>query len=272
MATVGLDPDQPYVVYVCSSPFVVNDSDDEVHFVTRLLQALRSSPTSSCANSVSSSGRIREARHGSTPIWPVTGTRSPFRHAAQPRSPPGRSPTSTTRLSQQGRDRHQHDRDDRGGDRRQERPHGPRAGVRPGRLSSLPLPAGGERRLPPRRLDVRGASRPARARARPGRCRRQGSALRRVLRPAARARPAGDTDPGRRRRGAGRPAHLGAGPASDTPSAGPAEARGGRLLVHPRCAAGRAAVAAASGRGSRSRGLLHPRVGAGVSPGGPHGA
>ena len=44
MATVGLDPDQPYVVYVCSSPFVVNESDDEVHFVTRLLQALRSSP------------------------------------------------------------------------------------------------------------------------------------------------------------------------------------------------------------------------------------
>jgi hypothetical protein len=43
MTTVGLDPDQPYVVYVCSSPFVVNESDDELHFVTRLLEALRSS-------------------------------------------------------------------------------------------------------------------------------------------------------------------------------------------------------------------------------------
>jgi hypothetical protein len=40
---VGLDPDQPYVLYVCSSPFVVNESDDEVQFVTRLLEVLRAS-------------------------------------------------------------------------------------------------------------------------------------------------------------------------------------------------------------------------------------
>jgi hypothetical protein len=43
MGTIGLDPDQPYVAYVCSSPFVVNDSDDEMQFVTRLLEALRAS-------------------------------------------------------------------------------------------------------------------------------------------------------------------------------------------------------------------------------------
>ena len=44
MGTIGLDPDQPYLVYVCSSPFVVNHSDDEMQFVTRLLEALRASP------------------------------------------------------------------------------------------------------------------------------------------------------------------------------------------------------------------------------------
>ena len=43
MDTVGLDPGRPYVAYVCSSPFVVNKPDDEIAFVTRLLDALRAS-------------------------------------------------------------------------------------------------------------------------------------------------------------------------------------------------------------------------------------
>jgi hypothetical protein len=44
MGTTGLDPDEPYVLYVCSSPFVVNEADDEVQFVIRLLEVLRASP------------------------------------------------------------------------------------------------------------------------------------------------------------------------------------------------------------------------------------
>jgi hypothetical protein len=40
---VGLDPAEPYVLYVCSSPFVAGHSQSEVVLVTRLLQELRSS-------------------------------------------------------------------------------------------------------------------------------------------------------------------------------------------------------------------------------------
>jgi hypothetical protein len=43
MAQVGLDPAEPYVLYLCSSPFVVNRSRAEVDFVLRLLEALRAS-------------------------------------------------------------------------------------------------------------------------------------------------------------------------------------------------------------------------------------
>jgi hypothetical protein len=39
----GLDTSQPYVLFLGSSPFVTNHSDDEVGFVERLLAALRSS-------------------------------------------------------------------------------------------------------------------------------------------------------------------------------------------------------------------------------------
>jgi hypothetical protein len=42
-AEVGLDPAQPYVLYLCSSPFVVNRSRAEVDFVLGLLEALRAS-------------------------------------------------------------------------------------------------------------------------------------------------------------------------------------------------------------------------------------
>ena len=41
--TVGLDPAEPYVLYVGSSPFVTNHSDDEVRFVERWIEALRAS-------------------------------------------------------------------------------------------------------------------------------------------------------------------------------------------------------------------------------------
>jgi hypothetical protein len=44
LAASGLDAGRPYVLYVCSSPFVVNNSDDEVRFVLRLLEGLRASP------------------------------------------------------------------------------------------------------------------------------------------------------------------------------------------------------------------------------------
>ena len=40
---VGLDPAEPYVLYVCSSPFVARHSQSEVALVTRWLEGLRSS-------------------------------------------------------------------------------------------------------------------------------------------------------------------------------------------------------------------------------------
>jgi hypothetical protein len=40
---VGLDPAQPYVLFVGSSPFVTNHSDDEVALVVRWIEALRAS-------------------------------------------------------------------------------------------------------------------------------------------------------------------------------------------------------------------------------------
>ena len=43
LRTLGLDADQPYLMYVCSSPFVINKPDEEVQFVMRLLEALRAS-------------------------------------------------------------------------------------------------------------------------------------------------------------------------------------------------------------------------------------
>jgi hypothetical protein len=43
IAEVGLDPAQPYVLYLCSSPFVVRTPNAEVHLVLRLLEALRTS-------------------------------------------------------------------------------------------------------------------------------------------------------------------------------------------------------------------------------------
>jgi hypothetical protein len=39
---MGLDPDRPYVLFLGSSPFVTNHSDDEVSFVERWIEALRS--------------------------------------------------------------------------------------------------------------------------------------------------------------------------------------------------------------------------------------
>jgi hypothetical protein len=41
---MGLDPERPYVLFLGSSPFVTNHSDDEVRFVERWLEALRASP------------------------------------------------------------------------------------------------------------------------------------------------------------------------------------------------------------------------------------
>jgi hypothetical protein len=41
---MGLDPERPYVLFLGSSPFVTNHSDDEVRFVARWIEALRASP------------------------------------------------------------------------------------------------------------------------------------------------------------------------------------------------------------------------------------
>jgi hypothetical protein len=41
--SVGLDPAEPYVLYVCSSPFVTAHSQNEVTLVTRWIEALRAS-------------------------------------------------------------------------------------------------------------------------------------------------------------------------------------------------------------------------------------
>jgi hypothetical protein len=43
LAEVGLDPHEPYVLYLCSSPFVVRKPDAEIEFVLRLLEGMRSS-------------------------------------------------------------------------------------------------------------------------------------------------------------------------------------------------------------------------------------
>ena len=43
LGQVGLDPAAPYVLYVCSSPFVVDRSDAEARFVTAWVEALRAS-------------------------------------------------------------------------------------------------------------------------------------------------------------------------------------------------------------------------------------
>jgi hypothetical protein len=43
MREIGLDPGRPYVLFVGSSPFVTNHSDDEVRFVARWIEALRAS-------------------------------------------------------------------------------------------------------------------------------------------------------------------------------------------------------------------------------------
>jgi hypothetical protein len=40
---MGLDPAEPYVLFLGSSPFVTNHSDDEVRFVVRWIEALRAS-------------------------------------------------------------------------------------------------------------------------------------------------------------------------------------------------------------------------------------
>jgi hypothetical protein len=40
---MGLDPERPYVLFLGSSPFVTNHSDDEVRFVERWIEALRAS-------------------------------------------------------------------------------------------------------------------------------------------------------------------------------------------------------------------------------------
>jgi hypothetical protein len=40
---MGLDPGRPYVLFLGSSPFVTNHSDDEVHLVGRWIEALRAS-------------------------------------------------------------------------------------------------------------------------------------------------------------------------------------------------------------------------------------
>jgi hypothetical protein len=40
---IGLDPERPYVLFLGSSPFVTNHSDDEVRFVVRWIESLRGS-------------------------------------------------------------------------------------------------------------------------------------------------------------------------------------------------------------------------------------
>ena len=71
---VGLDPDRPFLLYLCSSRFI---APDEVAAATRWLEALRGAPRTTASDPPeSSSGRIRNgSRSGRTSTSHDSGTR-----------------------------------------------------------------------------------------------------------------------------------------------------------------------------------------------------
>ena len=114
---VGLSPDAPYVLYLCSSPFI---APDEVAFVRRWAAAIRASESPAAPPA-------RAARPPAPPERPPVAGGRPLRLrqrgdlAARGR-PAGRR-RGARRLLRLARPqrlhrRHQHERADRGGDRR----------------------------------------------------------------------------------------------------------------------------------------------------------
>ena len=176
----------------------------------------RASPASRSARGVGGLGRPGRRRGGGA--------------ARQDRA--GRALTASGRRRRGGRPEHQ--RGDRGGDRRAPGADVPRrrGGPRPGGVDPLHLPARAERRLRPRRGDARGAR--GQAGRRPPRRLGPGTAppFRRALRTPERPRPAGDAaargddPPGSRRPRSARPPHDG-----DSPRGSP-EGRAAHPRVH----------------------------------------
>ena len=119
-------------------------------------------PTSGWPGSACSSGRTRRTRRSGSGVDLSAARQRRGLAAARARSPTPatRARTSSTRSPIRGRGRHQHERADRGGDRRQERPRARRRRVRghAGGDAALPVPAVRERRLPARRRDARAST------------------------------------------------------------------------------------------------------------------
>ena len=188
---VGLDPAEPYVLYLCSSPFI---APDEVGFVRRWLAAVRAQfpEVGVLVRPHPQNGAQWEGVDLGDPnavVWP------PGRPAARRR----RGARGVLRLARPQRlhRRHQHQRPDRGRDRRQGRAHSHRRRFRrhAGGHAALPVPALGERRAAPRRARPRRARAAARASARAGRGGRPPG--RRASSSGSRAR-SGSTSPRRR--------------------------------------------------------------------------
>jgi hypothetical protein len=82
--TAGLDPDEPYVLYLCSSPFVTDHARDEVPFVHRWIDALRASDDEQLRrvgvmvrpHPIGKQWREVDLRHfGNAVVWPAKAAR-----------------------------------------------------------------------------------------------------------------------------------------------------------------------------------------------------
>ena len=200
-AAAGLDPGCPIVLYVGSSEFI---APDEPAFVRRWVEAVRAHGGSSAGagllvrpHPLAATG-FRDLRidDPQVAIWPA--------HGEFPLAGEARQNYFDSIFHSDGRHRHQHQRADRGGDRRPARVHDPRPRVRryPGRNAPLPLPGRRPVRPSARGGDARGACGAAAAGRRRRGAGRPERALPAPVRPSVRAGRAGDRPSGRRDRGA----------------------------------------------------------------------
>ena len=199
----GLDPDRPYVLFLGSSPFVTRHGQVEVPFVERWIEALRAAGDERLRgigvmvrpHPIGKAWKgVDLGRLGNVVVWPPHSERPIaeqdqgdfFDSLAHSDAVVGINTTAMIEAAIAGKS--------------VLTVLAP--GVRAGDDAALPLPAGGERRLPPGCVLARRARGPAGRRARRGRRRRRAApAVRRVVRAAARSRPA--CGPGLRGRGRG---------------------------------------------------------------------